>query len=100
MGAVLDFILFLVALRALWRLASGVMSGMKARPRAAQRPDRGIQMARDPMCGTFVVPERAVTLVDGRQHLYFCSTACRDQYRAQPSSRSKPRDEPVEGRTA
>ena len=82
MGAVLDLILFLVTLRAIWRLLGGVIAGMKGQARPTQAPERGIQMARDPVCGTFVVPDRAVTLVDGRQHLYFCSTKCRDQYRA------------------
>jgi YHS domain-containing protein len=45
-------------------------------------PERGVAMARDPVCGTFVLPSKAVTLVDGRSRLYFCSDACRDKYRA------------------
>jgi YHS domain-containing protein len=39
-------------------------------------------MVRDPICGTYVVPERAVSIRDGRQAVYFCSEACRDKYRA------------------
>jgi YHS domain-containing protein len=39
-------------------------------------------MARDPVCGTFVLPERALTLVDGRSRVFFCSDVCRDKYRA------------------
>jgi YHS domain-containing protein len=82
MGEVLlDFILLLVLSRAFWKLVGGVVTGMKATPRP-RSPERGIQMARDPVCGTFVVPQRAVVLADGRQQLYFCSTTCRDQYRA------------------
>ena len=51
--------------------------------RASQRcRPRGVQMVRDPVCGTFVVPDRAVTLVDGRARVFFCSDACRDKYRA------------------
>jgi hypothetical protein len=38
-------------------------------------------MVRDPICGTFVLPDRAVSLTDGRQRVFFCSTACRDTYR-------------------
>jgi YHS domain-containing protein len=45
-------------------------------------PRRGVQMVRDPVCGTFVVPDRALMLLVGRQPIYFCSTACRDKYRA------------------
>jgi YHS domain-containing protein len=41
-----------------------------------------VSMVRDPVCGTFVVPERAVTLVNGRTTINFCSEACRDKYRA------------------
>jgi len=39
-------------------------------------------MERDPVCGTFVVPDRELSLRVGQQHLYFCSAACRDKYRA------------------
>jgi YHS domain-containing protein len=53
-------------------------------------------MVRDPVCGTFVVPDRAIALMVGRENLYFCSTACRDTYRARPNARTGR----VEGRTA
>jgi YHS domain-containing protein len=39
-------------------------------------------MVRDPVCGTFVLPERAVTVADGSTRVFFCSTACRDKYTA------------------
>jgi YHS domain-containing protein len=38
-------------------------------------------MARDPVCGTFVVRERALWLGDGKARVFFCSDACRDAYR-------------------
>jgi YHS domain-containing protein len=90
MGDLLDLVLLLVTVRALWRLLSGVMTGMKhRRPSAASTsstssqsaPEHGVQMARDPVCGTFVVPDRAVSLADGTSRVYFCSTSCRDRYR-------------------
>jgi len=56
-------------------------------------------MARDPVCGTYVVPERAVTMADGPRLICFCSTTCRDKFRTRPEVRSR-RGEPVEGRTA
>ena len=55
-------------------------------------PELAVHVVRDPVCGTFVLPEHAVTLVDGRTRLYFCSEACRDKHRAHRES--------VEGRTA
>ena len=52
-------------------------------PPDRSREIRGVPMARDPVCGTYVVPDRAVAVVDGRQQVFFCSTACRDKYRMQ-----------------
>ena len=67
--------------RAFWRMFDGIVEGASGgRPRK-QAPDRGVQMVRDPVCGTFVLPDRAVTLIDGRARVHFCSDACRDKYR-------------------
>jgi YHS domain-containing protein len=69
--------------RAFWRLVDGVIDGISQADRRGRGdvPQRGVHMARDPVCGTFVLPENAVTLVDGRERVYFCSDACRDKYR-------------------
>jgi uncharacterized protein len=73
-------ILAIVVIRAVGRLLGGVYDGMIGRQTGA-RTD-GVAMVRDPVCGTFVVPSRALSLTDGRQQLYFCSDRCRDAYRA------------------
>ena len=84
----LDVIVTLIAIRAVWKFLQGVtqgMSGGKQAPRqsnGAGAPAQGVHMERDPVCGTFVVPDRELSLTVGRQHLYFCSAACRDKYRA------------------
>ena len=46
-------------------------------------PDRGVQMVRDPVCGTFLPPADAVSLTErgGAVH-YFCSDRCREAYKA------------------
>jgi uncharacterized protein len=85
--------------RAFWRLVDSFVEGITGRPRSKSTPQRGMQMVRDPVCGTFVLPDRALTLTDGRARLFFCSDACRDRYRARPSTGSG-RPDPVEGRTA
>ena len=72
--------LVLLLARVFWRLIDGIIEGAGGRRRDESR--RAVPMARDPICGTFVVPGRAVMLADGQQRLYFCSTACRDKYRA------------------
>ena len=76
-------VLLILFARALSRLWSGIMEGATGQPpRGSQVPQRGVQMARDPICGTFVVPDKAVTLSVGRDQVYFCSVTCRDRYRA------------------
>ena len=44
-----------------------------------EQPAEGV---RDPVCGTFLLPDRALMLSDGRTRVFFCSDACRDKYRA------------------
>jgi hypothetical protein len=78
-------VLCVVVARAFWRVVDGIVEGMTAQPPHPRVPLTGVPMARDPVCGTFVVPGSAVTLVDGRTRLFFCSAACRDKYRARAS---------------
>ena len=96
--ALLAILIPLIA-RMFWRAVDHFIEGLagnNARPghpaSRPQAPPQGVQMVRDPVCGTFVQPERAVTLLDGRARVFFCSDACRDKYRARP--------ERVEGHTA
>ena len=98
--------------RAFWRMVDGVVEGMSGRPKGSSGNVQhlGVQMARDPVCGTYVVPDRAVALADGPRQFFFCSTACRDKYLARPKGPKGPegpkgttgsgRPDPVEGRTA
>jgi len=44
-------------------------------------------MVRDPVCGTFVLPDHALMVSDGRARVFFCSDACRDKYRAERHAR-------------
>jgi len=75
-------ILLILVIRALARLGRGVVEGMNGPSPGRGAPQLGVHMVRDPVCGTFVVPERSVTLSVGRDHLHFCSVNCRDKYRA------------------
>jgi len=75
--------------RMFWRVVDSIIEGATERPRGSAAPRRSapsvptsVQMLRDPVCGTFVVPDRAVMLVEGRTRVAFCSEACRDRYRA------------------
>jgi YHS domain-containing protein len=80
---VLFVILAIFVARAFWRIVDGVIEGLTGQPRRSGVVSRGVQMARDPVCGTYVVPDRALAIADGRRQVFFCSTVCRDKYRAQ-----------------
>ena len=72
-------ILVLIALRVLWRVLGGVFEGL-----GYQRPDRGsppsVGLVRDPVCGTFILPSKALTSGSGSDTRYFCSEKCRQDY--------------------
>ena len=81
LDALLSVLMLFVA-RAVWLLIDGILKGVSGHPSSTGVPTRGVQMVRDPVCGTFVIPDRAVMITDGRRQLFFCSTNCRDAYRA------------------
>jgi YHS domain-containing protein len=84
-------LLFAFVARTFWKMVDSLIEGLTGRPKnSSPLSSSARRMERDPVCGTFVLPAGAVSLVDGRAHVYFCSTVCRDQYRAQR----------VQGRTA
>jgi len=75
---VLILLLVLLAGRAIWRLLVGVVEGATGHgPRRSRVPDRGAQMVRDPVCGTFVVQSRALSAGSHGETAWFCSEACR-----------------------
>jgi YHS domain-containing protein len=77
------FVLIALALRALRRFLGGVAQGVTddnagRAPRAQQTTP--VKMVADPVCGTFVVPGKALQLARGRDTFYFCSDKCRNQW--------------------
>ena len=77
MNWVLRIILILIIIRILWRIIMGPIR----RPRHERRAERkSVPLVRDPVCGTFVVPDRAIKVGTGDNTLYFCSEACRAKY--------------------
>ena len=76
------FIVFAVIVaRAFWRLIDGIVDGARGKGSGGV-PSRGVAMVRDPVCGTFVLPDNAKMISDGRARVFFCSDACRDKYLA------------------
>lgn len=74
-------LLAFLILRALYRLLGGIIEGGSSRPQPnASSPGKGEMMARDPVCGTFVVPSKALSHRDRQGTHYFCSEKCRKAF--------------------
>ena len=86
--ALLVFLFFVFLARAAWRLIEGVLRGAAGGPEAPAGGRRGpaapaaVKMAQCPVCGTYVVPGKALTGVSKGAPVYFCSEACRARFAA------------------
>ena len=72
-------LLFLIG-RMVWRFMYGLFegAGMLKEPRDRERA--AVKLVRDPICGVYVVPTRALTAGSGAGTQYFCSEKCRQQW--------------------
>jgi YHS domain-containing protein len=78
----LRLIVAVLIVRAVWRFLAGVAQGLQTpSSTGAARGPSPVALARDPICGTYVVPARALTIGRGDEIRYFCSERCRDRYR-------------------
>lgn len=88
---ILLILLFIFLARAVWRLLAGVLQGAAGgapHGRAGGNVTPSVKMARDPICGTFVVPGKALSLVSRGETIYFCSEKCRTAYGASGDARA------------
>ena len=80
----LQLLLILAVVRAVWRLGKGVLEGAGYQrvdgSRASGRAKVGVRLERDPVCGTYVSPAKAPVLRMGGETLYFCSDKCRREW--------------------
>jgi YHS domain-containing protein len=72
---IVKILLLLIVIRLVWRFARGVMEGY-----APERQARSVGLARDPVCGVYVVPSNALTAVANGEINYFCSEKCRREF--------------------
>jgi len=72
---VLQFLMILALIRALWRLLQGVLEGVGYQ-RVEGPATPAVKLQRDPVCGSFVSPATAPALRHGGKVTYFCSEKC------------------------
>jgi len=87
MGWLVRFVLFslliTLAVRAALRLFAGIVEGASG---GATRPSPpSTKMVKDPVCGTFVVPSKALTASRGNETAWFCSPECRNAWQRRAS---------------
>ena len=78
-------VLFVVIARTFWRFVDSVVRGASGpRPQPGRRtgPPASVKMSQCPVCGTYVVPGKAISLVSGGSPIYFDSEKCRTEYQS------------------
>lgn len=76
---ILWIVLIGLLLRSLSRLLRGVLEGAGYTRDSVPQPSVGL--VRDPVCGVFVVPGRALTSGEGSEQRHFCSETCRREWK-------------------
>ena len=84
LGLILDVLFALFIARAVWKLVQGFKEGYsgQATPSGGKGTIQSVHMARDPVCGTYVIPNPGLAITEGSRQIFFCSATCRDKYRA------------------
>ena len=78
----LRLLIVALVIRLVWWLLARLMHSGGAAPRPRTRAGaRAVALARDPNCGTFVEPARAIEARVGSTVHYFCSESCRSEFR-------------------
>ena len=79
-------VLFVVIARTFWRFVDGVVRGASGpAPQGGRRagPPAAVKMQQCPVCGTYVLQERALAMKTTGGTAFFCSERCRSAYDAQ-----------------
>ena len=65
----------------MWRFMYAIFDGAgMLKEKDSRREPAAVKMVRDPVCGVFVVPGKALTSGSGGSTQYFCSEKCRQQW--------------------
>ncbi len=80
MSVLLLWILRILVVLFVLRLIVRAFAGGAGATRARRQARIGGSLVRDPQCGTYLPPARALTLSSRGQLLHFCSDRCRDAW--------------------
>ncbi len=78
----LGLAVFLLVARSIRGFIGGIAEGMGPDRHHPRPSDRGVRMARDPVCGVFVIPADALAVRDSSGLHHFCSEKCRQTFLA------------------
>jgi len=82
----LIMVLFMVIARTFWRFVDAVVRGVAGPAQQGGRrpsgPPAAVKMQQCPVCGTYVVPGKSISLVSGGQPVYFDSEKCRAEFQS------------------
>lgn len=81
-------LLLILIVRAVWRLLEGIVEGASVRD-AGRKQASDARMVKDPVCGTYVVPSRALTASRGGETAWFCSPECQRTWQRQSARASR-----------
>ncbi|MEY4096170.1 MAG: hypothetical protein RLZZ53_3369 [Acidobacteriota bacterium] len=82
---ILLLVLAMVIARTFWRFVDAVVRGASgAAPggRRAGGPPASVKMQQCPVCGTYVVPGKAIEVAAGGTLIYFDTEKCRAEYQS------------------
>ncbi len=83
LGWVIRLLIVALVIRVVTSFVRGLGQGVSGpRPGAARtdRATKSMPLVRDPVCGTYVEPSRAVSERTGSTVHYFCSESCRRSF--------------------
>ncbi len=79
LGWLLRLLIGVLLVRLMWGFVAGLLRGA-TEPRR-RSGGRSVALVRDPVCGTFIEPARAIEARVGSTMHYFCSESCRARFR-------------------
>ena len=74
-------ILLIVVGRLFWRLMDAVLAGARGDAGSGRRGGAPVKLVREPVCGTYVPPRAALSVIAGGSTHYFCSEECRAKFK-------------------